>query len=75
MDLQVDQLCGDPLFQLNLAIWLSQANPGSAVRPIFYDNGFTIYSIGTLLAVPPDIRLHLNESGIDCQGGSAPDIV
>lgn len=75
MNLQVDQLCGDPLFQLNLAIWLSQSKPGFAVKPVFYENGFSIYSIGPHLPIPPDIRLKLNELKIDYQDSAMPDMV
>lgn len=75
MNRQVEQLCGDPLFQLNMAIWLSQPTPGIAVRPVFYESGFNIYSIGLALPIPPDIRLILNESEMDYQESSMPDMV
>ncbi len=76
MNRQVEELCGDPLFQLNMAIWLSQSKPGDfGVRPIFYESGFGIRSIGPRLSLPPDIRLILNESKIDYHESAAPDIV
>ena len=75
MNRQVEQLCGDPLFQLNMAIWLSRPTPGIVVRPVFYESGFNIYSIGLALPIPPDIRLILNESGMDYQESSMPDMV
>jgi hypothetical protein len=72
---RVETLCGDPLFQLNLAIWLSQSKPDFAAKPIFYESGFSIYSIGPRLVIPPDIRLKINESKTEYQDSAVPDMV
>jgi hypothetical protein len=40
----------DPLFQLNLMIWLSWPSP--VVSPMFYDNGYELYLIAPSLPVP-----------------------
>lgn len=76
MNSHIEELCGDPLFQLNMAIWLSQSKPGGfGVRPLFYESGFSIHSISPRLSIPPDIRLILNEFGIKYHESAAPDIV
>lgn len=76
MNRQIEELCGDPLFQLNMAIWLSQPKPGDfGVRPIFHESGFRVFSIGPRLSIPPDIRLILKESKIEYHESAAPDIV
>lgn len=76
MTQKVEQLCGDPLFQLNLAIWLAQPIPKSfSIRPIFYESGFSIYSVGLLLALPPDLRLDIKKHALDCQDGAKPDLI
>jgi hypothetical protein len=76
MNLKIDQLCGDSLFQLNLAIWLAQPEPnGFSIRAIFYESGFTIYSIGPLLPLPPDIRLIIDKAKFDCQDAARPDLI
>jgi len=76
MNSQIEELCGDPLFQLNMAIWLSQPKPGDfGVRPIFYESGFRVHSIGPRLPIPPDIRLILNELNIEYHESAAPDVV
>jgi len=76
MTQRIEQLCGDPLFQLNLSIWLAQPIPMSfSIRPIFYESGFNIYSVGLLLALPPDIRLDIEKYTIDCQDGAKPDLI
>lgn len=73
---RLEQLCSDPLFQINLAIWLAQPKPESlSVRPVLYQSGFRIFSIGPLLSLPPDIRLITKESNIECQGGAKPDLI
>ena len=76
MNQKVSELCGDPLFQLNLAIWMAQPKPKHfPVRPIFHESGFEIYSIGPLLALPPDIRLIFEGSALCCQISAKPELV
>lgn len=75
MSRNINELCKDPLFQLNLAIWLTQSHIEHLnIYPLFYKSGLSIYSIGPLLALPPDIRLAVSEK-LDCQEGARPDLV
>lgn len=75
MRAKIEELCNDPLFQLNLGIWLSQSNPeGFSVRPLLYEAGFQILSVGPLLALPPDIRLRI-ETSLNCQDVARPDLI
>jgi hypothetical protein len=76
MNPNINELCKDPLFQLNLAIWLAQPQPPSEfyVYPLFYESQLNIYSIGPLLALPPDIRLTVTEK-INCQDAVRPDLI
>ncbi len=76
MNPSIDELCKDALFQLNLAIWLTQpqAREHSYVYPLFYESGLNIYSIGPLLALPPDIRISIGDK-LDCQDGARPDLI
>ena len=67
MNQNVNELCKDPLFQLNLAIWLAQAlSEPSHIYPLVYKSELSIYSIGSLLALLADIRLTVSGK-IDCQ--------
>lgn len=76
MNPKVTELCGNPLFQLNLSIWMAQPKPeNSPLRPIFYESGFGIYSIGLLLALPPDIKLIAEGSVPNHQSGAKPELV
>ena len=46
-------LVSDPLFQLNVLLWLTQPLPqGSALVPLLYQQGFTVYAISPALALP-----------------------
>jgi len=76
MNLNINGLYKDPLFQLNLAIWLSQPQPFSEfyVYPLFYKNNLNIYSIGPALALPFDIRLAVSKK-ISCQEIVRPDLI
>lgn len=76
MKTKIEELCSDPLFQLNLSIWLSQSKPKDfSVRPVLYEAGFQILSVGPLLTLPLDIRLHISESSLDCQDRAKPDLI
>jgi len=76
MKQKIEELCRDPLFQLNLAIWLAQPKIGDiSVRPILYQSGFRILSIGPLLTLPPDIRLITRQSEICCQDIAKPEVI
>ena len=76
MNLNLNVICKDPLFQLNLAIWMTQSQPSTYfyIYPLFYESGLNIYSIGPLVALPPDIRLVVSDK-IACQESARPDLV
>jgi len=76
MSLNIDELCKNPLFQLNLAIWLAQSQPveNYYVYPLFYKSGLNIYSISPLLPLPPEMRIITKEK-VDCQDATRPDLV
>lgn len=69
-------ICNDPLFQLNLAIWLAQPMPDSSfINPILYRSGFKIYLIGPVLSLPPDIRLTTGDLAGKLQASAKPEII
>jgi hypothetical protein len=76
MNPNINELCKDPLFQLNLAIWLAQSQPPDCfyVYPLFYESKLNLYSIGPRLALPPDIRIAVTEK-INCQDAVRPDLI
>jgi len=76
MNQNLNMICKDPMFQLNLAIWMTQPQPfeNYYVNPIFYKSGLNLYSIEPLLALPLDIRLKVNEK-ITYQDRVRPDLI
>ncbi len=77
MTYKINELCRDPLFQLNLAIWLAQEQPIElfCVNPLFYKSGLTIYSIPNKLTIPLDIQVNIAKSNLDCQEVAKPDLI
>jgi len=71
-----NELIRDPLFQLNALLWLAQPMPSqSEIRPLLYEQGFTVYAIAPLLGLPPDLRLMAQEAQINMQERVRPDVV
>jgi len=77
MSYNIDNLCKDPLFQLNLVIWLTQPQPPQNfyVYPLFYNSNLNLYSIGPLLTLPLNIRLQISKGNLDCQDATRPDLI
>lgn len=71
-----EDICRDPLFQLNLILWLSLPSPSNRpVRPILHEAGFSVYSIDPLLSLVPEQRILTKEKSIKCQDNARPDVV
>lgn len=71
-----NELLKDPLFQLNILLWLAQPLPSKMeVIPLFYTKGFTVYAIAPLIGPPPDVRLAAQQAGIGIQERLRPDVV
>jgi hypothetical protein len=71
-----NELIRDPLFQLNALLWLAQPMPSeSEIRPLLYEQGFTVYAIAPLLGPPPDMRLAAQKAQISMQERVRPDVV
>jgi hypothetical protein len=69
-------LIGDPLFQLNMVLWLAQPLPEAApITPLFHERGFDVYAIAPLLPIPPDVLLAATDTHLAIQSGVRPDVV
>ena len=72
----IDDMLSDPLFQLNVMLWLAQPLPkGKNITPIFYNQGFYVYAIAPLLAPPPDVRASAIEAEVNIQERCRPDVI
>src|SRR5881296_3799088 len=66
----------DPLFQLNVMLWLTQPLPqGSQIVPLLHQRGFSVYAISPALVVPLDIQLAARTAQIALQSSGRPDVV
>lgn len=76
MNLIERNLSLDPLFQINVILWLTQPLPKDAtIEPLLYEKGFMVHAISPLLTVPPDVRLAAREAHVALQDGVCPDVV
>lgn len=75
--MNLEDICKDPLFQINLVIWMAQpqSSPNYYVNPLFYKSGLTIYSIEPLLTLPPDIRKIVSNKKIEVKESVRPDLI
>jgi len=71
-----NELIKDPLFQLNVLLWLAQPLPEKAeTTSLLYAKGFTVYAIAPSLAPPLDLRLAAQRVQISMQERVRPDVV
>lgn len=69
-------IINDPLFQLNALLWLAQPiSHESTIVPLLHDKGFSVYAIAPALAIPPDLKLKAQDSGISTIDLIRPDVV
>jgi hypothetical protein len=69
-------LVSDPLFQLNILLWLTQPLPeGSTIVPLLYQRGFSVYAIAPALGVPLDVVLAAQAAQVRIQPNGRPDVV
>jgi len=70
------ELLRDPLFQLNIILWLTQPMPPQgSITPLLHQKGFSVYAIAPTLSVPPGIALAVQRSSLQTQQRVRPDVV
>ena len=70
------ELIRDPIFQLNVLLWLAQPLPsGDAITPLLHSRGFDVYALALRLSLPPDLLLVMRNGGFEVQVGVRPDII
>ena len=71
------ELIKDPVFQLNVLLWLAQPLPQAyqEITPLLYGHGFDVYALAPLLTLPPDILLVMRDSGFEVQARTRPDVI
>lgn len=71
------ELVKDPVFQLNVLLWLAQPLPQAyqELTPLLYGHGFDVYALAPLLTLPPDILLVMRDGGFAVQARTRPDVI
>jgi hypothetical protein len=72
-----DQLIRDPVFQLNLLLWMAKEQPpqGYVVKPLFFENGFGVIYIEQPFAFPQESILAIRGSGRDVSIAPEPELL
>src|SRR5205823_3552170 len=66
----------DPLFQLNVVLWLTQPLPqGSSIVPLLHERGFVVYAISPPLPVPLDLQAAAQSARVALQNSGRPDVL
>jgi len=62
--MRADQFIADPIFQVNLLIWMAIDQPSEAfrVRPLFHEHGFELLYIEQPFPFPTEIRRRIEEA-------------
>ena len=77
MNAKIEDLIGDPLFQLNSLLWLVQPIPRdkSDIIPLLFYQGFSIYLIAPPLTLPLDLFAVAKEKKVSLQQVCRPDVI
>lgn len=75
--MKTDALISDPIFQLNLLLWMAKEQPGNdyRVRPLFYDLKFEIIYIEQPFAFPEGTLQAITDSGLDISFSPEPELI
>ena len=75
--MKVDLLLKDPVFQLNLLLWMAKEQDAENyyVYPLFHQLGFRIIYIETAFAFPEETTRAIQDSGLDISIEPEPDMI
>jgi hypothetical protein len=77
--MKTNDLIKDPVFQLNLILWMTKPQPseGYRVRPFFHEQDFQIYYIESSFKYPEETMnsIKAKENEINISSGPEPDVI
>lgn len=75
--MKTDALLRDPVFQLNLLVWMAKDQPstGYRVRPFFFENGFRLVYIEQPFAFPDATAKAIDGSGLQIKKTPEPETI
>lgn len=75
--MKTERLLGDPVFQLNLLLWMAKEQPsnGYRVRPLFAELGFKLIYVEQPFRFPDADVLAMEASGLDIKTAPEPELI
>ena len=75
--MKIDKCLQDPVFQLNLLLWMAKDQPKECyrVRPLFRELGYDILYVENPFSFPETTLNAIGESGIDISQRPEPDLI
>jgi len=75
--MKLDALIRDPIFQLNLLLWMALDQPDQVarVKPLFYRWGYRFLMVEAPLPLPPSLVQVAEKSGLDISLAPEPEMV
>lgn len=75
--MKLDELIRDPIFQLNLLLWMARDQPADAARvtPLFYRWGYRFLMVEAPLPLPPPLVAAAQQSGLDIALEPEPEMI
>ncbi len=70
-----NQLIKDPLYHVNLVLWMLQPAAGAGVEPLLQKAGFSLFQIEPELTFPIDLTASLQKNGIAHSQPVNPDLL
>jgi len=74
----LEELVGDPLFQLNFILWQAQPLPVGmpfSIRALLNEAGYSVHSIALNLSLRPHLRADVEKKGVAAQHSASPDVI
>ncbi len=74
--MKIEEIIEDPLYQLNLILWLLQPLKNNyPLRPILKEAGYKLFAIAPSMPLSPELRDKIVSASIDCTIEPEPDIL
>ncbi len=73
--MKLEELIADPVYQMNLCLWMLAPSAEAGVRPVLKEAGFQLRSIEPPLPMPLEIRNVLADNQIRISDPASPDLI
>ncbi len=70
-----NELIANPLYQVNLVLWMVQPSTQLPIKPVLYQAGYRLYNIEPELPLPLDLASSLTDKNLEVSDPVGPDVV